>query len=215
MMRPSDWSGRSAAAAALPWPARAGLQAGRAIAEERVPRPGEWTGNTPSERDRVRQCYDGGAGLVLRFGSLLSLHEPLIGRLIAAPAFGLRERRSILDIGVGAGQILRHLLAGADPAVRVTAVDLSTRMLLRTRRGLASDRPAWFAADIAHLPFDEGAFDCVTCGWVLEYQNDPRVALAELRRVLEPDGRLLVLATDDTFAGRLVGRIWFLPDFHG
>jgi SAM-dependent methyltransferase len=159
-------------------------------------------------RDWIRRCYDGPAGIVLRIGSLLSLHEPLVGRLITSGDFGLSGCRSILDIGVGAGQILRHLLAGADPGARVTAIDLSTGMLQRTRRSLRSDRPTLLAADITRLPFADESFDCITCGWVLEYQADPRPALAELQRVLMPGGKLLVLATDDTPTGRMVGRLW-------
>lgn len=171
--------------------------------------PGDWDGNrSRCRRDWIRQCYDGPAGLVLRIGSLLSLHEPLVGRLITSGEFGLSGCRSILDIGVGAGQILRHLLAGADPDANVTAIDLSTGMLQRTRRSLRSDRPALLAADLTRLPFADESFDCITCGWVLEYQADPRPALAELQRVLAPEGKLLVLATDDTPTGRMVGRLW-------
>lgn len=167
----------------------------------------------PGDREWIRRCYDGPAGLLLRIGSLLSLHEPLVGRLISSEEFGLRGCRSILDIGVGAGQILRHLLSNSDPRANVTAIDLSTRMLERTRRSLQSDRPALLAADLTRLPFANGSFDCVTCGWVLEYQADPRPALRELRRVLMPGGKLLVLATDDTPAGRMVGRLWSCRTF--
>ena len=164
-------------------------------------------------RDWIRRCYDGPAGMLLRIGSLLSLHEPLVGRLISGGAFSLRGCRSILDIGVGAGQVLRHLLASADPDARVTAIDLSTGMLQRTRESLRSSRPTLMAADLRRLPFADDSFDCITCGWVLEYQSDPRPALRELRRVLTPEGKLLVLATDDTPAGRMVGRLWSCRTF--
>ncbi|MEZ5616582.1 MAG: methyltransferase domain-containing protein, partial [Rhodocyclaceae bacterium] len=41
------------------------------------------------------------------------------------------------------------------------------------------------------LPFDDGAFDAVVLDNVLEHIDRPEALLAEIRRVLEPDGRLL------------------------
>lgn len=169
--------------------------------------------NLPGDRNWVRRCYDGPAGWMLRVGSLLSLHEQLVGRLITGGGFDVRGCRSILDVGAGAGQILRHLLSSMDPGANVTAIDLSTGMLQRTRRRLQNERPVLLAADLTRLPFSDASFDCVTCGWVLEYQQDPTPALREIRRVLIPGGKLLVLATDDTPAGRLVGRLWSCRTF--
>ena len=43
---------------------------------------------------------------------------------------------------------------------------------------------------------------------VLHYLEDWSRPLVELRRVLNPGGRLLLAATEDTLAGRLCGRLW-------
>lgn len=166
----------------------------------------EWS--CEAYRDAVRHCYDGPAGAILRLGSLLSLHEPLVGRLFETRQFDLQGRRSLLDIGSGAGQILRHLVERADPGASIVATDLSTPMLARARTNVPSSRPHYVTADLVRLPFPDNSFDAITCGWVLEYQKDPVPAFQELRRVLQPGGSLLVLATEDCLSGAIVSRAW-------
>lgn len=58
------------------------------------------------------------------------------------------------------------------------------------------------------MPFADGMFDCVTCGWVIEHLPDPRPGLREIGRVLRPGGSALILATEDTVSGAFVSRTW-------
>lgn len=53
-------------------------------------------------------------------------------------------------------------------------------------------------ADAQHLPFPEGSFDGIVCSEVLEHIEDPKMAIAEMRRVLKPGG-FLVLTTRFAF----------------
>ncbi len=156
----------------------------------------------------VRRMYDGPAGAVLALGSALSLHQPLVGRMLRSKKFDVGPFRSILDIGSGAGQILGHLLKEVCPATRLVACDLSYQMLRRARSRLKDDRPSYIAADLMQLPFRENSFECVTCGWVLEHLPDPSPGLCELNRVLKPGGSTLLLATEDTLSGAVVSRTW-------
>lgn len=159
-------------------------------------------------RSRVRQLYDGPAGAVLAMTSRLSLHEPLIGRMLRSGRFDVTRFRSILDVGSGAGQILGHLLKSTSPQTRIVACDLSHKMLIRARQRVKSNRPEFVAADMTRLPFADGSFDCVTCGWVIEHLSDPRPGLAEMGRVLRPGGRLLLLTTENTYYGLLTSHTW-------
>ncbi len=158
-------------------------------------------------RRQVKRIYDGPAGQMLPLGSILSLHEPLAGHLLKRK-FDVSRFRDILDVGSGAGQLLRHLLKFAAPEARIVACDLSTQMLRRARRRLRSDRPVLCTADITCLPFGDESFDCVTCGWVLEHLPDPRPGLAEMARVLRPGGSVLIMATEDTLSGAVVSWTW-------
>ncbi|MCA9054533.1 MAG: methyltransferase domain-containing protein, partial [Planctomycetaceae bacterium] len=85
-------------------------------------------------QDRIRNLYDGPAGAVLALGSVLSLHEPLVGRMIRKGRFDVTRFRSILDLGAGAGQILRHLIKVAPEGTQIVACDLSHQMLRRARK---------------------------------------------------------------------------------
>lgn len=165
-------------------------------------------GNLLQYRNRIRHMYDGPAGAVLVFGSLMSLHEPLVGRMFRRRKFDVSGCKSILDVGSGAGQILGHLLKRTHPDTRLVAFDLSPGMLRRARTRVASNRPSFVTGDLTQLPFADRSFDCVTCGWVIEHLPDPRPGLAEFSRVLQPGGRLFLLATEDTLAGMVVSRTW-------
>jgi ubiquinone/menaquinone biosynthesis C-methylase UbiE len=159
-------------------------------------------------REKVRDVYDGPQGALLATCSMLSLHSSLGARLFREKKFDPRGARRILDVGSGAGQIAKHLIKYADPTADITCLDLSHEMLRRARNRLKSDRPRFVVADLTRLPFADGSFDCVTCGYVLEHLPDARVGLAELSRVMRPGARMLLLATEDNFTGAWTSRLW-------
>jgi ubiquinone/menaquinone biosynthesis C-methylase UbiE len=159
-------------------------------------------------QEKVRDVYDGPQGALLATCSLLSLHTPLGARLFRERKFDLRGARNILDVGSGAGQIAKHLVKYSDREAEITCFDLSHEMLRRARNRLKSSRPRFVVADLTRLPFADASFDCVTCGYVLEHLPDAGVGLAELSRVMVRGGRMLLLATEDTFSGAWTSRMW-------
>jgi len=159
-------------------------------------------------KKKVRAKYEGKQGAWLATASMLSLHIPLGEKLLKRRKFDLTGVKRLLDVGSGAGQIAGHVLKYADPGTEMVCFDLSPEMIRRARERLASDVPYYVNADLTKLPFADGTFDCVTCGYVLEYFPDPRIALKEMARVLMPGGRMLLLATEDSFFGSWNSRIW-------
>src|SRR4051794_2762432 len=96
--------------------------------------------------------------------------------------------RRILDAGCGSGPLSAAL---RDRGAVVTGIDVSAGMLALARRRLGDD-VALHVADLnGRLPFADGAFDDVVASLVLHYLKDWGPALAELRRVLRPGGRLI------------------------
>jgi SAM-dependent methyltransferase len=159
-------------------------------------------------RRLVRDHYEGLPGALTKVTGLVTGHEALAGRLIRAGGFDVRGAKSILDAGCGNGRYTRYLLRTADADARITAFDLSPKMLRRARTRLGSSRVTHVAADLTRLPYANASFDAVVCGWVLEHLPDPRPGLAELARVLRPGGKLLLLATEDTLTGAWCSRLW-------
>jgi flavin reductase (DIM6/NTAB) family NADH-FMN oxidoreductase RutF/ubiquinone/menaquinone biosynthesis C-methylase UbiE len=120
-------------------------------------------------------------------GPYASLLEALAA--LAAPA---REARC-LDIGCGAGRLVRALAACCREAV---GVDVSARMLERasTRaKALGIENASYREARAEALPFECGAFDLVTAANLLMIMADPPASLKEAARVLRPGGHIALL----------------------
>ncbi|MEZ6132287.1 MAG: methyltransferase domain-containing protein [Planctomycetaceae bacterium] len=184
----------------------------KATAKRKVRNLVEFSGVNRQEfgkyQQSVRSLYDGPQGAVLHLSSIFSLHEPLMGQLFKSGRFDAARFDRILDVGSGAGQIIRHLLQVAHQDAQIVGFDLSVEMLRRARERLKSDRPVFVGADMTALPFRDESFDCITCGFVLEYLPDPTPGLAEFARVLKPGGTLLLLVTETSFSGFLTSHAW-------
>lgn len=124
--------------------------------------------------------------------------EQLSRRL--ASAFALAEVKPgmvVLDVGCGRGEILRHAAQlGADAYgidYAPVAVNLS-RHVIDPLDGVAPGRTAVYLADAKQLPFPTASFDRVLMFDVVEHLHPWELdeALAEIRRVLKPDGRFIV-----------------------
>lgn len=79
--------------------------------------------------------------------------------------------------------------------VRLTGLDLSPEMLAIARRRVTDlDREVDLQeGDAHHLPFEDASFDAVVCTYSLCNIPDPRQAVAEMKRVLRPQGRLILV----------------------
>ena len=83
--------------------------------------------------------------------------------------------------------------AGAE----VLALDSSESMLARARalcRDEALSEVRFCCADVEQLPFAENQFDACNCAMVLHHVARPQRAVAEMARVIRPEGRLTLTA---------------------
>jgi ubiquinone/menaquinone biosynthesis C-methylase UbiE len=108
--------------------------------------------------------------------------------------------RRILDAGCGSGPLFAEL---RDRGAIMTGFDKSAGMLEQARQRLGDDADLRVADLGSPLPFPDDTFDDVTASLVLHYLQDWGPALAELRRVLKPGGRL-ILSVDHPFANTLM-----------
>ncbi len=106
-------------------------------------------------------------------------------RLIALARLHGDDR--VLDLACGTGDLL---FAAADRVRTAVGLDITHRMLQLAR----AKRPAALVTgDMLALPFPDGSFTVVTTGYGLRNVPDLPAAIAEIRRVLAPGGRLLSL----------------------
>jgi len=98
-------------------------------------------------------------------------------------------RGAVLEIGAGTGRNFPHYAQGA----RVFALDESAEMLTTARKRPCRVCATVTRGDAQTLPFASRAFDTVVGTLVLCSIPDPARALSEIRRVLQPGGKLLLL----------------------
>ncbi len=112
-------------------------------------------------------------------------------RAVLAPEPGER----LLEIGPGTGYYTLDLAEWVGPEGRVEIFDLQQEFLdhvsgRAAERGLANVVPT--QGDATALPYGDVSIDAVALTAVLGEIPDPPAALREIRRVLKPDGRLVV-----------------------
>jgi demethylmenaquinone methyltransferase / 2-methoxy-6-polyprenyl-1,4-benzoquinol methylase len=103
-------------------------------------------------------------------------------RAVVQPGF------RVLDACCGTGDLA---IAAEREGGIVTGLDFSGEMLARARRKSATIE--WVQGDLLALPHPDESFDAATVGFGVRNVADLPAALAELRRVLRPGGRLAIL----------------------
>lgn len=125
------------------------------------------------------------------FGEREALHARALRLLDAKPG------EAVLDVGCGGGHFLEY---AKKEGLRPIGVDLSDGALVRARaRGL----DALVLAQGERLPVRDGALRRVACLGNLEHFLDPLAGARELRRVLAPDGRAVVMLPNAYYSGDL------------
>ncbi|QXE91175.1 ArsR/SmtB family transcription factor [Geomonas subterranea] len=119
--------------------------------------------------------------------TLLPVPEYQAGVLALIP-----EVAVLLEIGVGTGTLMAEL---ARKAKQVIGVDHSPAMLVEARRRLVQDGVPGAElrlGEMTHLPIANGGVGCVVANMVLHHAPDPQAVLAEIARVLQPRGTVVL-----------------------
>lgn len=111
---------------------------------------------------------------------------------------GFGPKSSVLDVGSGGGFIADTLTeAGYD----VIGVDRSHRAMCEAKKHVTAN---FVTALGESLPLPDGCIDAVVCSEVLEHVESAEDVIAEISRVLQPDGVLVFSMPNRTFLSRLV-----------
>jgi len=120
----------------------------------------------------------------------------------------------VLDVGCGTGVLEQAVQPRLRPSLSLIGVDISLPMLRLARQKLnGTDRINWTNSPAEHLPFAGGAFDALICNNSFHYYRQPLPVLQEFRRVLRPDGWLILADWCNDFISCKIGQ-WALRLAH-
>ncbi len=100
---------------------------------------------------------------------------------------GVAANDSVLDLGCGSGLFLKMVHA---KSTAITGIDLSDELLSIARQ--RNPDAGLFNQDMNDLPFADKSFDLVTGFNSIQYAGDVHHVLAEIKRVLKDDGKLVI-----------------------
>ncbi|PLK25987.1 methyltransferase domain-containing protein [Novosphingobium sp. TH158] len=134
----------------------------------------------------------------------LGYNYPMHGKLhvgtmldaLRETGFSIGQGHRVIDLGCGAGRMIRHLLPYASTA-EIWGLDISAEHIFWCRENLSPPFRFATTTKVPTLPFKDSSVALVYCGSLFTHIDDLADAwLCELRRVLKPDGRLFLTIHD-------------------
>jgi len=110
----------------------------------------------------------------------------------------------VLDAGCGSGNIASAI---AEDGREVCGIDISTPFL-KFCNVRYSKKSSWVCADVTRLPLRSRIFDEIICSEVLEHVRHPETALEEFRRVLKPQGSLILTTPNISLRWAILEALW-------
>jgi demethylmenaquinone methyltransferase/2-methoxy-6-polyprenyl-1,4-benzoquinol methylase len=126
---------------------------------------------------------------------LMSVGLHRIWKRFAVGLANVHEGQRVLDVAGGSADLSRLFLQKVGRSGQVVLTDINNAMLRVGRDRLLDEGIATPTAqcDAEHLPFPDNYFDCVSIAFGLRNVTHKDAALREMRRVLKPGGRVIVL----------------------
>lgn len=134
-----------------------------------------------------------------RLQAIESIFDPASRRRILSG--GLKPRDCCLEVGAGAGSVLRWMAEQVGPSGRVTAVDINTRFLDKSPANVAV-----VEGDVRSLVFEPASFDLIHARYVLVHIPEYKAVLDSLWKALKPGGALVIEEPDFTVYRGLSGQ---------
>ncbi len=118
-------------------------------------------------------------------------------REVAAKHLNLAPGQKVLDLGCGIGGAMFPLAEVTGPSGLAAGVDISKAMIEAATSRLAGRSGVEFrVGEACAIPYPDGFFDAARCERVFLYLPDRLEAIREMKRVVKPGGRIVLLDVD-------------------
>jgi len=153
--------------------------------------------DNPLDSARLAEIYSRTAA----FYDQVAAEHQAAAKLIAIEMLARKPGEHFLEVAIGTGWAFTRALQ-TDGAAAAYGIEVAPGMLDVARERLSEDLPylpALMLGDGAALPFRDESLDCLLCTYTLECMPQEVIAatLAEMRRVLRQDGRLVIADLTD------------------
>ncbi len=102
----------------------------------------------------------------------------------------IKKKDKVLEIGCGNGVLWAKNMDNLHESIEVTLTEICEDMINEAKSNLRdnSKRFNFIITDLTSLPFDDNSFDVVIANHILFFMKDIDLALAEIKRVIKPNG---------------------------
>ncbi|ACB51501.1 hypothetical protein cce_2151 [Crocosphaera subtropica ATCC 51142] len=105
----------------------------------------------------------------------------------------ISAQSTVFDVACGTG-IFAEMLLQDQPNLQIIGVDISSEMLKIAKEKCQNYSNVEFHQfSVTSLPFENNNFDYVICANAFHYFDDPITALKEMKRLVKPDGQIIIL----------------------
>lgn len=178
---------------------------------------GSWNFQMHRKPHTVRELSNRYDGLAARWDNTLDKFDTADAyRIILSRALpsqyilGSETIPRVLDCGTGTGAFLSAYADATGNQSELHGIDISSAMLEKAEEVLTQQgQTAEFRqGEVTDLPYPDAHFDVVLAAHVVEHTTYPHDTLAEMYRVLKPDGYLIVCVTRESAFGRAIQFKW-------
>lgn len=149
------------------------------------------------ERKDVHLMFDRISGRYDLLNRLLSMRRDVVWRKKVAQLLPERENLSVLDLATGTGDLVLSLFENCPRVTYGVGLDMAGKMLEiaqdKVVRKNMSPKIELIRSDATELPVGDNRFSAVTIAFGIRNVTDVNRSLCEMHRILEPNGKALIL----------------------
>lgn len=140
-------------------------------------------------------------------------YEMFMGRwstLVAAEFLSwmaVPAKQSWLDLGCGTGSLSKLILEDYAPA-EVIGADASSEFIAHAQQRITDPRAHFLVSDARSLELDANSVDALVSGLMLNFVPQPEEALADMQRVVKPEGRIGIFLWDYAEGMQMLRYFW-------